>query len=73
LPPVFILKDGEKRILIWPNPPAIMTSLPTFCPKDFWKAIVEKFCIHGNQHPEIPFNDEAKTHLTREEIHQGAA
>ncbi|KAJ7884236.1 hypothetical protein B0H13DRAFT_1565741, partial [Mycena leptocephala] len=27
---------------------------------------------HGHQHPEIPFNDSNKTHLTADEIHHGA-
>ncbi|KAJ7079335.1 hypothetical protein C8R44DRAFT_654132, partial [Mycena epipterygia] len=28
---------------------------------------------HGHWHPEIPFNDREKTHLSAEEIHHGAA
>ena len=33
---------------------------------------MEKFRIHLHQHPEIPFADDEGTHLTAEEIHEGA-
>jgi hypothetical protein len=74
LPAAFILKDGDKRIPIWPNPPKPSAGdLPTFCPKGDHGAIVALFRVHLHQHPEIPLNDEAGTHLTPEEIHEGAA
>ena len=47
--------------------------LPPFCQKEYRATIIEKFRIHLHQHPEIPFNDEKKTHLTAHEIHLGAA
>ncbi|KAF8225146.1 hypothetical protein L208DRAFT_1112048, partial [Tricholoma matsutake] len=34
--------------------------------------IVEKFCIHLHQHPQIPLNDEDHSCLTAREIHCGA-
>ena len=33
---------------------------------------MEKFRIHLHQHPKIPFADDEGTHLTAEEIHEGA-
>jgi hypothetical protein len=46
--------------------------LPSFCLKEFRPMIVEKFQIHLHQHPQIPFNDEKKTHLTASEIYHSA-
>jgi hypothetical protein len=51
----------------------VKDKIPEFCPKDHWTAIVEKFRVHLHQHPEIPFNDEDKTHFSAHKIHQGAA
>jgi hypothetical protein len=40
LPPVVILKHGDKRMPIWPNPPAIKAStLPQFCPPEYRSTI----------------------------------
>ncbi|KAJ7509255.1 hypothetical protein B0H11DRAFT_2216952 [Mycena galericulata] len=73
LPPVFILKTGDSRIPIWPNPPAVTKSaLPIFCPKEHRKIILEKFRTHFHQHPEIPMGDEEGTFLSAAEIHHGA-
>jgi len=67
LPPVFILKAGNSRIPIWPNPPRVLESeRPIFGPKELRSAIVERFRIHLHQHPKTPLNDEALTlQLTR--------
>ncbi|KAJ6557685.1 hypothetical protein B0H19DRAFT_946891, partial [Mycena capillaripes] len=46
--------------------------LPQFCPLEHRATILEKYRIHGHQHPEIPFNDPEKTYLTADEIHHGA-
>ena len=73
LPPIFILKEGEKRIPVWPNPPKVTAKeLPVFCPKEHRPAIIERFRVHLHQHPDIPFNDEHGTCLTAEEIYEGA-
>lgn len=73
LPPVFVLVHGDSRIPVWPNPPKMVKDkLPDFCPKEHRPSIVEKFRIHFHQHPEIPFNDDNKTHFSAQEIHQGA-
>lgn len=73
LPPLFVLTQGEQRIPIWPNPPKMKKKeLPPFCPPEFRETIVQKYRIHGHQHPEIPFNDPDQPHLTADEIHRGA-
>ncbi|KAF8229163.1 hypothetical protein L208DRAFT_1106991, partial [Tricholoma matsutake] len=40
-----------------------------FCPVEHCTAIVEKFCIHLHQHPQIPLNDKHNSCLTAQEIH----
>jgi hypothetical protein len=73
LPPVFILKNGDSRVPIWPNPPSTSkASLPTFCPKEYRQTILQKFRVHFHQHPVIPMGDEEGTLLSAEEIHHGA-
>jgi hypothetical protein len=70
LPPVFILKTGDEQILIWPNPPQIASDmLLLFCLQEHQSAIVKKFCIHLNHHPEIPLNNKEGIHLTAKEIY----
>ena len=73
LPPVFILNHGDKWVPIWPNPPAIKAStLPQFCLPEYQSTIIEKFHNHINQHPDISINDKVGTHLTADEIYEGA-
>jgi hypothetical protein len=68
-----IIKAGDRRLPIWPEPPSRgEVDLPRFCPTEHRGAIVTKFRIHLHQHPEIPFNDAEGTHLTADEIHEGA-
>ena len=58
---------------VWPAPPKITKSkLPIFCPLEHHLKIVEKFCIHLHQHPQIPLNDEDHSCLTAREIHCSA-
>jgi hypothetical protein len=71
LPPLLILKHGEKSIPVYPNPPAMKKAdLPIFCPKEFQSTIVEMFRVHLHRHPEIPFNDYAGTKQSAKDIHQ---
>ena len=73
LPPLVIVKVGNCRLPIWPEPPSrSKADLPRFCPMEHRGTIVEKFRLHLHQHPEIPFNDVEGTHLTADEIHEGA-
>lgn len=73
LPPVFILKHGDQRLPIWPNPPPLHAStLPPFCLPEYRSAIVDKFRNHINLHPDIPINDIEGTRLTATEIYEGA-
>ena len=59
------------KLSVWPKAPkSSQVALPTFCPQEHRKVIIENFQIHLHQHPAIPFID--GTHLTAEEIHEGA-
>lgn len=58
---------------MWPQPKKVVASqLPIFCPQEYREYIITKFRIHLHQQPAIPFNDKDGTHLTREEIYEGA-
>ncbi|TFK45179.1 hypothetical protein OE88DRAFT_1649504, partial [Heliocybe sulcata] len=71
--PRLVLKAGDRRIPVWPDPPAMKSkAFPVFCPPEYHEAIVEKFRVHLHQHPAIPFNDVDGTYLRANEIHEGA-
>jgi hypothetical protein len=73
LPPLVIIKAGDRRLPVWPEPPKINNSeLPVFCPPEHRATIKDKFVIHLHQHPEIPFDDKNGTYLTADEIYEGA-
>ncbi|KAF7344983.1 SWIM-type domain-containing protein [Mycena venus] len=70
IPPVFILKTGDVRIPVWPNPPKITKkALPEFCPKEFRSDIIEMYRTHLHQHPKIPRNNPDEPYLSAKEIH----
>ncbi|KAJ7852598.1 hypothetical protein B0H13DRAFT_2359391 [Mycena leptocephala] len=52
IPPVFVLKTGDIRVPVWPNPPKIKKKMfSEFCPKDFRADIIEMYRTHLHQHP----------------------
>ncbi|KAF8883307.1 hypothetical protein CPB85DRAFT_1233317 [Mucidula mucida] len=68
-----VLKVGDSRTPIYPAPPPTRAQdLPTFCPKEYRKPIIEKFRVHLHQHPSIPSNDDAGTLLMADKIHRRA-
>ncbi|KAJ7656928.1 hypothetical protein DFH06DRAFT_1328467 [Mycena polygramma] len=73
VPPIFVIKHGDARHPVWPNPPKIRkTALPDFCPKEFRSEIIEMFRTHLHQHPRIPQNNLEEPYLSAEEIHRRA-
>ncbi|KAG9022921.1 hypothetical protein FS837_006091, partial [Tulasnella sp. UAMH 9824] len=72
-PPAFVLINGDRRIPVWPNPPAVRKAdLLIFCPHEHRKPIVEKFRRHFCHHSLIPLNDADSTCLSAEEIYEAA-
>ncbi|KAJ7448910.1 hypothetical protein FB451DRAFT_1238776 [Mycena latifolia] len=70
IPPLFVLKTGDIRVPVWPNPPKIRTTARSeFCPKDFRAEIIEMYRTHLHQHPRIPRNDPQEPYISADDIH----
>ncbi|KAF7359857.1 SWIM-type domain-containing protein [Mycena venus] len=72
-PPVFVLKNGDVRIPVWPNPPKVTKgALPEFCPRELRSEIIEMYRTHMHQHPKIPQNNPDEPYVSAENIHRRA-